>query len=362
MKRYSEVVLNGHPDKFSDLLADRLIRAIYAQEPVAYAQIEVSVWSDLIFLTGAVASHQKINLDVQAIIHALGLEIGYTPSNHIDVMQYRIMNHICFAQHDPGDWTKFVNDQSIVVGYAGYDSKTHYLPPEHYLCWYLREQVIDAMNNGLLHGHGPDGKLLITLTETLNGWQIDQILLTLQHSKSVPFVDFTEMACETLKKAYAALQENDARWLGAWKDIRVFINPNGPLLIAGSDGDNGQTGRKLVMDYYGPRIPIGGGALYGKDLTHIDRLGATMARLFALHELNMGAKEVMVRVCYAPGKDDPLSIDIQSDKSPTQNAREFFRYSSMRSRLRIEDIHYELNQLGSFYNPAMTFNQVPPEF
>ena len=35
-------------------------------------------------------------------------------------------------------------------------------------------------------------------------------------------------------------------------DIELIINPNGPLLNGGSDGDNGQTGRKLVMDYYGP--------------------------------------------------------------------------------------------------------------
>ena len=50
------------------------------------------------------------------------------------------------------------------------------------------------------------------------------------------------------------------------------VNPNGPLVEAGSDGDNGQTGRKLVMDFYGPRVPIGGGALSGKHLTHIDRI------------------------------------------------------------------------------------------
>ena len=57
-----------------------------------------------------------------------------------------------------------------------------------------------------------------------------------------------------------------------------MVNPNGPLVEAGSDGDNGQTGRKLVMDFYGPRVPIGGGALSGKHLTHIDRIGAYAAR------------------------------------------------------------------------------------
>ena len=34
----------------------------------------------------------------------------------------------------------------------------------------------------------------------------------------------------------------------------------------GSDGGNGQTGRKLVMDYYGPRI-AGSGAIYARMLT-----------------------------------------------------------------------------------------------
>lgn len=32
------------------------------------------------------------------------------------------------------------------------------------------------------------------------------------------------------------------------------------------------------MDYYGPRVPLGGGAIYGKDPTHVDRFGARKAR------------------------------------------------------------------------------------
>ena len=51
-----------------------------------------------------------------------------------------------------------------------------------------------------------------------------------------------------------------------------------PLINGGSDGDNGQTGRKLVVDYYGPRVAIGGGALAGKDFSHIDRAAAYAAR------------------------------------------------------------------------------------
>ena len=90
-----------------------------------------------------------------------------------------------------------------------------------------------------------------------------------------------------------------------------MLNPNGPLLNGGSDGDNGQTGRKLVMDYYGPRIPIGGGALFGKDPTHIDRVGAKQAREMALGEVRSGAGESLVRLTYAPGVSEPIDIAVE---------------------------------------------------
>lgn len=60
--------------------------------------------------------------------------------------------------------------------------------------------------------------------------------------------------------------------------MELLVNPNGPLSDAGSQKDNGQTGRKLVMDYYGPRVPLGGGAIYGKHPSHVDRFGARMAQ------------------------------------------------------------------------------------
>ncbi len=48
-------------------------------------------------------------------------------------------------------------------------------------------------------------------------------------------------------------------------DFVVRVNEAGPFTDGGPMNDSGQTGRKLVMDFYGPRVPIGGGALPGKD-------------------------------------------------------------------------------------------------
>ncbi|MBK9705064.1 MAG: methionine adenosyltransferase domain-containing protein [Betaproteobacteria bacterium] len=132
--------------------------------------------------------------------------------------------------------------------------------------------------------------------------------MTLQQRPETAFVDLCTAIAGTLEDAYRRIRLADRRWCAAWDDVELMLNPNGPLLNGGSDGDNGQTGRKLVMDYYGPRIPIGGGALYGKDPTHIDRVGARRAREMAMGEVRNGAGECLVRLTYAPGVPEPIDV------------------------------------------------------
>ncbi len=357
MRRYSEVVLNGHPDKFCDLIADRIISYAYRTDPEAYAQIEVSVWSNQLFLTGAVVTRSKFEADFRAIISEVGYEIGYTKQNYIDVDQYVINDHVCRIVEAPQKWTHFVNDQCIVTGYAGYDAKTNFLPPEHFAAWFFREQVVRELSGGSLSGHGPDGKLLIVMDENGNDWAIKTLLFTMQQKENYPFTDFTIECNHVLQNAYKQLRQLDSRWIEGWPDINVMVNPNGPLLNGGSDGDNGQTGRKLVMDFYGPRIPIGGGALYGKDLSHIDRLGSYAARKFALELVAHGSEEALVSVCYAPGVNEPLHISINSSVKPPVPQYEFFNFEEMSKRIQPANLSYNLLQLGTFYNPDMWFNQ-----
>ncbi|OLY90723.1 S-adenosylmethionine synthetase [Cnuella takakiae] len=259
MKRYSETVLNGHPDKFCDLLADCIVREVYRNDPEGYAQVEASVWSHQLFLTGAIATRNRAAIDVRQLLVELGETIGYTATNHIDASRYQVHDHICRLNADPLQWTRHCNDQSIITGYAGYDGFTNWLPPEHYGAWYFRAALVRALSPGSeLAGHGPDGKVLLVLDEDAQGFRLHTLLVTLQQHPSAGYLAFTEQVAVFLYAAYAQLAAKDPRWYAAWKDIRVLINPNGTFIRGGSDSDNGQTGRKLVMDYYGPRIPIGG--------------------------------------------------------------------------------------------------------
>lgn len=65
------------------------------------------------------------------------------------------------------------------------------------------------------------------------------------------------------------------------EDTRILINPSGRFVLGGPDADTGLTGRKLMVDSYGPFVPHGGGAFSGKDATKVDRGGAYMARYIA---------------------------------------------------------------------------------
>lgn len=65
--------------------------------------------------------------------------------------------------------TRHVNNQCI-AGYAGYDSKTRYLPPEHFLSNVFREKLAESCRAGALKGQGPDGKLLVRMREEGREW------------------------------------------------------------------------------------------------------------------------------------------------------------------------------------------------
>jgi S-adenosylmethionine synthetase len=94
----------------------------------------------------------------------------------------------------------------------------------------------------------------------------------------------------------------------------IFANPAGDWNVGGFDADTGLTGRKLIVDNYGPTVPIGGGCFSGKDPSKVDRSAAYMARKIAVDYLSrLGAKEVLARLSYAIGYDQPLEATVVID-------------------------------------------------
>ena len=85
-----------------------------------------------------------------------------------------------------------------------------------------------------------------------------------------------------------------------------MLNGAGDFVIGGPRGDNGLSGKKLVVDHYGPGVPIGGGALCGKDPYKVDRCGALRARQLARNLVrDTNAQEAKVTLSWSPGEDVP---------------------------------------------------------
>jgi S-adenosylmethionine synthetase len=309
MIRVAEAVLPGHPDKFCDQIADAIVQEAIKADSEAFAQIEVGVWSDQAWLSGNIVSRQPLARSPADILIAVGISVGFDDRNWIDARRYNITDTVCQNSDDPTVGRDICDDQSIVIGYAGYDSKTHYLPPEQFIVHSLSNALWLASLNGELKGCGPDGKILVILREEAAGWYLERILVTLQHPQSMGLLEVTANVQTALNDIYERLSAGDLRWRSHISDVEVLVNPNGPYYRGGSDGDNGQTGRKLVMDYYGPRIPIGGGALSGKHPAHIDRLAAYTAREAAIHAVRTGANECLLRLAYAPNCRQPLDVN-----------------------------------------------------
>ena len=218
-----------------------------------------------------------------------------------------------------------------------------YLPPEHFLGHQFRRTLDQSCREGRLsrlpvenvyRRAGSDGKLLLRLQENPDRWVLEEVVVTLQQPAEAHSLDLVARIDQELGDTYRRLQAADPRWGADWSEVHLLVNPNGPMVNAGSDADNGQTGRKLVMDYYGPRVPIGGGALCGKDLRHIDRAGAHGARQAALHAVKTGARECQVTVTYAPNHDAPRDVNYQMSGGRGERwDRDLLRHSELVRRI-----------------------------
>jgi S-adenosylmethionine synthetase len=92
------------------------------------------------------------------------------------------------------------------------------------------------------------------------------------------------------------------------------VNGAGNFEIGGPQGDNGLSGKKLVVDAYGPLVPIGGGALSGKDFYKVDRAGALLARRLAKAVVLTGtARECKATLAAFPGDTARRVIRLEAE-------------------------------------------------
>ena len=299
----AEAVRAGHPDKFCDQLADRLLDEHLRGDPDMRAAIEVMAAGGKILVAGEVTS--KASVDVERVLKQLCAEVGYTmdelSTDGSLSLEVRLNSQSPDIAQAVGEGDKLgAGDQGIMVGYA-----TDETPERMPLPVLLAQKLCRKLDESRLPRLKPDGKAQVTvLYQDDVPVAVSAVVVSVQHDADV--------SVETIRKT---VKEEVIRKVIPEKYLRpgtrLLINPSGRFVLGGPAADTGLTGRKLAVDAYGPVAHIGGGSFSGKDSTKVDRTGAYAARWVAKSIVDAGlAKRCEVQLAYAIGRELPVSVEV----------------------------------------------------
>lgn len=270
MKKTAEFVSPMHPDKICDLIADSILDAYLEEDKNSRCAIEVMGGHGLVTINGEVTSKGKP--DIEKVVKGL---VG----DSFKIISNIVMQSPQIAQ---GVDTGGAGDQGIMKGYATNETE-EYLPLEYSLARNLCQKVFEV--------YPYDGKTQVTID---NG-KVVTVVASFQNTKNEELLELARKIIE----ADLTVQKLD--------EVEYLINPSGEWNQGGFDADTGLSGRKLIVDNYGPEITIGGGSFSGKDYTKVDRSGAYMARKIAVDLLKKyNANVVETKLAYAIGKSEPV--------------------------------------------------------
>jgi S-adenosylmethionine synthetase len=283
----AEFVLPGHPDKLCDAIADAPVEEAAKREKRALCGIEVAVHRASVFITGRIACAGAETIPVEEIARQTYRSAGYgewrpAPS------QIKVRTDLCLGPLNDGEaaFRAFSDDQSIVTGYAADSPGTNWLPPEHWLASRLAARLERLRLEHQALGLGPDGKVALIYDSEKRA--LASFSASLQQRVGASEIELHR----EIRAAVAGELRDCAATIPAFRPDMpeaFHVNGAGNFEVGGPEGDNGLSGKKLVVDAYGPRVPIGGGALSGKDFFKADRAGAVLARRLAKAIVATGA-------------------------------------------------------------------------
>ncbi len=294
MRYVAEYVLPGHPDKLCDAVADALVAEAGRRERRALCGVEVAVHRASVFVTGRIACRKSREIDVRDVVRSVYASAGYGGEWNPGPDGLKIGLDLCLGplRKSEDDFRRVADDQSIVTGYAVDIPGTNFLPPEHWLAGRMSRRLERLRADKPELRLGPDGKLMVVYEDTGGAAKAAAFSASLQQAMGGPVVDLHRAVLDLLREELAQA----AGVIPGFDPVlpkQVLVNGAGNFEVGGPEGDNGLSGKKLVVDAYGPRVPIGGGALSGKDFYKVDRAGALIARRIAKVAVQTGA----VRVC-----------------------------------------------------------------
>jgi len=366
MLQTAESVTEGHPDKICDQISDAILDEALRQDIHSRVAIETLVTNGLVVVTGEMTT--KAYVDVAGLVRMVVRDIGY--NDQVLGFHWEDCGVIVSIQEQSPDIARGVDqgqfnkrgknsianvidkekigagDQGIMYGYAT-DETLEFMPLPIVLAHKLTRQLAKVRKARILNYLGPDGKAQITIDDITG--KLSSIVVSAQHNKNVNISKLrADIEREVIKKVLLKKMFS--------KDTKIFINPTGAFVYGGPRADTGVTGRKIMVDTYGPGFSHGGGAFSGKDLTKVDRSAAYAARWVAKSIVFAKlANKCEVRLAYAIGKPEPLMIAVNTFNTGKYSDEKLVKIIEKNFDLRPGAIIFDLDLLRPIYKQIASY-------
>lgn len=306
----AESVTAGQPDKLCDLIAEKILDETLKQDPQAYVGCEAAVSGNNVTIMGEITSAAKISYE--DVARGAIAQAGYeTPGLGFDAQTCGVTTQIREQSEDiargilrKDPFSSGAGDQGEVFGYACCET-ADFMPLPITLAHRLARRLEKARREGEIAYLRPDGRAQITMEYTDSRPQrIAAIILSAQHT---PWMKTEQLRAELAQKIISKTIGEE--WID--DQTQIYINPTGRFVLGGPAAHVGLTGRKQRVDAYGGAVPQSG-SLAGKDPSKIHRSAAYAARYLAKNFVAAGlAKRCEIRLAYAMGLADPISLNVE---------------------------------------------------
>lgn len=313
MKFSAEFVFPGHPDKLCDAAVDSLVSAAQTLEKRSFCAIEAAVHRNHVFLTGRLACRDVEKIGIPDLVRSVFASAGYGRPWDPDPGDLRVHTELCLGplQENESEMRARSDDQAIVTGFAVDLPATNFLPVEHWLALRLSRALESLRTDQPGLQLGPDGKLLVVYDQDQR--RLAAFNASLQQASGASEIDLTRQVRQRVQQELECCRALLPDLEPALPEVFV-VNGGGSFHVGGPEADNGLSGKKLVVDAYGPRAPIGGGALSGKDFYKPDRAGALLARRLAKAVVLSGAaKECRAALTIFPGEREFRIVSVVNE-------------------------------------------------